>query len=146
MKAAKRIVHPTDFSSSAEPAFAYALESAKRDGAELILVHVLEPVAPFADEIYVARALALLEAAEAAARRGLDALLARAKAAGVTASDVIVQGMPAETIVAVANEREADHIVLGTHGRTAMKRLFLGSVAQKVTALATCPVVTVRSA
>jgi nucleotide-binding universal stress UspA family protein len=145
MKAAKRIVHPTDFSSSAEPAFDYALESAKRDGAELILVHVLEPVPPFADELYVARALALLEAAEESARRGLDRLLARAKAAGVTASDVIVQGTAADAIVGVANERDADHIVLGTHGRTAMRRLILGSVAQRVTALASCPVVTIRS-
>ena len=145
MKAAKRIVHPTDFSPSAEPAFAYALESAKRDGAELILVHVLEPVAPFVDDVYMARAALLIEAAMESARHSLDALLARAKDAGVVASDVIVAGIPADTIVTLANERGADHIVMGTHGRTAMKRLFLGSVAQRVTALASCPVVVIRN-
>ena len=97
------------------------------------------------DDIYVARSALLLEAAMESARRGVDGLLVRAKAAGVTASDVIVAGIPADAIVALANERGADHIVMGTHGRTAMKRLFLGSVAQRVSALASCPVVVVRS-
>ncbi len=70
----KCIVHPTDFSSAAEPAFQYAREAAQRDGAELILVHVIEPVSGLGDEMYLAPAIELQEAAEVAARQGFGGL------------------------------------------------------------------------
>jgi len=56
----------------------------------------------------------------------------------------IAAGHPAETIVRVAAEREADLIVMGTHGRTGLQHVLLGSVAEKVVRLAPCPVLTVR--
>jgi len=144
MKAKKRILHPTDFSAAAEPAFAYALEAAKREDATLMLMHVIEPVTPFADEIYVAVETDQREAAEAAARKGFDALLARAKAAGVRAADLLRDGTPVDEIVKAAADELVDLIVMGTHGRTGLKRLVLGSVAQHVVATAPCPVVTLR--
>ncbi|MBI3637252.1 MAG: universal stress protein [Candidatus Rokubacteria bacterium] len=147
MKAKKRIVHPTDFSAAAEPAFRYAIEYAQefteREGAELILVHVIEPIAAFGEELYVERSRDLQHAAETAARRGFDRLLARAKAAGVAATDVLLHGWPPEEIVNIAADRGADLIVMGTHGRTGLRRILIGSVAQQVLALAPCPVVTV---
>ena len=144
MKAKKRIVYPTDFSPAAEAAFEYALDAAKRDDAVLILVHVIETMSPFADEIYVALEGAAREAAEGAARKQFDDLLARAKAANVTVCDLLRLGRPAEEIVNAAACEFADLIVMGTHGRRGLRRFVLGSVAQEVVATAPCPVVTVR--
>jgi nucleotide-binding universal stress UspA family protein len=144
VKATKRILHPTDFSPASEPAFEYALESARRDGATLILVYVIEPPSVIADESYVAWKRQAQEAAEAAARTAFDGLLARAKAADVDARDVLLNGWPPEEIVKAAVTEGADVIVMGTHGRTGLRRLMLGSVAQQVVALAPCPVVTIR--
>ena len=144
MKAKKRILHPTDFSPAAEAAFEYAVKTAQREDGVLILMHVVEPIPPFADEVYVAVKDAAQDVAEAAARKGFDALLERAKKANVTAADVLREGRPAQEIVAVAADEFADLIVMGTHGRRGLRRLVLGSVAQEVVATAPCPVVTVR--
>jgi nucleotide-binding universal stress UspA family protein len=144
MKAKKRILYPTDFSPAADAAFDHALETAKRDDAKLILLHVVEPTSPFADEIAIALPGPGREAAEAAARKQFDGLLARAKAADVPASDLLRFGWPAEEIVEAAFRELADLIVMGTHGRQGLKRLVLGSVAQRVIATAPCPVLTVR--
>jgi universal stress protein A len=144
MNALMAILHPTDFSAAARPAFDHALAAAKRDDATLILVHVIEPVSALADETYIARQTAAEQAEEAAARKGFDALLAQAKDAGVPARDLLVFGWPPEEIVKAATAESAELIVMGTHGRTGLRRLMLGSVAQQVIALAPCPVVTVR--
>lgn len=141
---AKRILHPTDFSPASEPAFAYALESARRDAATLILAHVIEPISPIADESYVTWRRQAQEAAEAAARLAFDGLLTCAKDAGVDARDLLLSGWPPEEIVNAAATQGVDVIVMGTHGRTGLRRLMLGSVAQQVVALAPCPVVTIR--
>lgn len=77
-------------------------------------------------------------------RRQFDGLLGRAKAADVQACDLLRYGRPAEEIVNAAVAEFADLIVMGTHGRTGLRRLMLGSVAQQVVATAPCPVVTVR--
>jgi nucleotide-binding universal stress UspA family protein len=56
----------------------------------------------------------------------------------------VAVGHPADTIVRVAQQRSADLIVMGTHGRTGLQHVLLGSVAEKVVRLAPCPVLTVR--
>jgi nucleotide-binding universal stress UspA family protein len=57
----------------------------------------------------------------------------------------VAVGHPADTIVRIAQERGADLIVMGTHGRTGLQHVLLGSVAEKVVRLAPCPVLTVRT-
>jgi nucleotide-binding universal stress UspA family protein len=138
------IVHPTDFSDATEPAFELALENALTLRAELVLVHVMEPMPALADEMYVARRMQIRVEEEAAARKQLDRLLARAKQLEIPASDVLVEGAAAEAIVQAAHERGAALIVMGTHGRTGVRKMFLGSVAERVVATAPCPVLTVR--
>ncbi len=145
MGAAKRIVHPTDFSTASEPAFTDALERAQREGAELILVHVLDPIVGLSDEMYIAKRLELREVSEARARRDFERLLARAKKAGVPASDVLADGWAPDEIARIAKARGADLIVMGTHGRTGIRKLLLGSVAERVIGMAPCPVLTVRA-
>jgi len=75
---------------------------------------------------------------------GLHRLRARAKRAGVPASDVLVEGWVPEQIAKLAKKQHADLIVMGTHGRTGWAKPMPGSVAERVIALAPCPVLTVR--
>jgi nucleotide-binding universal stress UspA family protein len=80
------------------------------------------------------------------ARKELDRLVRKAKAAGVRASGIVVDfGVPAERITRLARSRRADVIVMGTHGRTGFRRALLGSVAARVVATAGCPVLTVHA-
>ena len=140
----KPILHPTDFSPGAEVAFARALETARREHGELLIVHVLEEITPGFKEAYAVRDLQARMAVEAAVREGLDRLRERAKRAGVPASDVLAEGWVPEQIAKVAKKRHADLIVMGTHGRTGWAKVMLGSVAERVILLAPCPVLTVR--
>jgi len=78
------------------------------------------------------------------AQKQLDKLLAKARAAGVRARGLLLEGVPHDRIVRAAKSRRADLVVIGTHGRTGLARLFLGSVAGRVVAAASCPVLTVR--
>jgi nucleotide-binding universal stress UspA family protein len=78
------------------------------------------------------------------AQRQLDRLVAKARKAGVRAKGLLLEGVPHERIVRAARATRADLVVLGTHGRTGLGRVLLGSVAGRVVALAHCPVLTVR--
>ena len=143
---AKRIVHPTDFSRASAAAFARALAEARSARSELTLVHVLAPVIPVPADGYVSPSAyqQMTEAGRSWADRQMSRLLARAKAAGVRARGQLLEGVAHEGIVRAARARRADLIVIGTHGRTGAARFFLGSVAARVTAMAPCPVLTVR--
>ena len=78
------------------------------------------------------------------AKKGLDKLIAKAKQSGVRARGLVLEGMPHDRITRAARSNRTDLIVMGTHGRTGLARLFLGSVAARVLSTATCPVMTVR--
>lgn len=140
---ARLIVHPTDFSPGAQAALRQALDVARRERARLVLVHVLEPVT-FGDAEYMLHELELRDAARAAARKGFERLQAAARRAGVRAGGVLLTGGVARSIVDLARKRRAHSIIMGTHGRTGLRRMFLGSVAAQVLATAPCPVLTVR--
>jgi nucleotide-binding universal stress UspA family protein len=82
--------------------------------------------------------------ARAWARKQLDRLVARARAAKVRARGLLLEGVAHDQIVRAARREQADMMVMGTHGRTGIARFFLGSVAARVAAMAPCPVLTVR--
>ena len=147
MSRIRRIVHASDFSKASRPAFAKALELAKANRAELIVVHALTLVLPFAGGEYVSpQTWDDLEAsARSEAEKHLRTLVAKAKKAGVRAKSVIVIGSPYEQIARAARSSRADLLVIGTHGRTGLPKFFLGSVAQRILATARCPVLTVRA-
>jgi nucleotide-binding universal stress UspA family protein len=75
-----------------------------------------------------------------------DEAAARLRAAGLRATSVVVQGQPAEGVIAVADGSQADLIAMGTHGRTGMTRVLLGSVARNVMLHARCSVLIARQA
>jgi nucleotide-binding universal stress UspA family protein len=142
----RRVVHPSDFSPASAAAFTYAVDAAREGRGELLVVHVMVPVAPLLADGYVSpQAYDQLEkGARADATRRLGALVSRGKKAGVRASGLLLEGIAWDEIVRVARRKRADLIVMGTHGRGGLARLFLGSVATRVIASATCPVLTVR--
>ena len=146
-RAFRRILHPSDFSPASRPAFRKAVELAKASRAELLLVHVL-PVLPLIPDAYVAPNVyeELERAQRASGQKELDRLVRTAKAAGVSVSGVLLDfGLPADRIARLARSRRADVIVMGTHGRTGVTRALLGSVAARVVATASCPVMTIHA-
>ena len=147
MSRMRLILHPSDFSPSARPAFARALSAAKEHRAQLLIVHVLAAVVPLVGDGYISAQAydEMLASARGQAQRRLDALVAAAKKAGVRAKALLLEGVAAEQIIRTARGRRADMIVMGTHGRTGLAKLFLGSVAERVVGGAPCPVMTVRS-
>ena len=142
----RRILHPSDFSPASRAAFARAVDLAKANRAELVVAHVIAPIIPMMGDGYVSPAVfdQLENAARAQAKKQIGALVAKAKKAGVRASSVLLEGIAHEQIVRAARSKRADLIVIGTHGRTGVARLFLGSVAGRVVSVARCPVMTVR--
>ena len=147
MKSFHRILVATDFTEASTPAFKEAILMAKENGAELMIAHAYQPpnmveadtVAPGIYEEWDGNL-------RAEVNRKLGVLVEEAGKAGVDASPLILKGDPWETITDAAKEKESDLVIMGTHGRKGMSRLFLGSVASRVTATAPCPVMTVRAA
>jgi nucleotide-binding universal stress UspA family protein len=142
----RRILHPSDFSSASNAAFKKAIEMAKASRAELLIVHVINPIIPVAGEGYVSPKMYedLAESTRAWARKQLERLLAKAKKAGVRGKGVLAEGAAHEQIARIAKTKRADLVVMGTHGRSGFAKLFLGSVAGRVVTAAPCPVLTVK--
>ena len=139
--ARRKIAVGVDLSPDSELAVAHAVACARRDGREVVLV--LAELTPALPDGYLARspdleATYLARAREAAAAnvRGVSALRDRFAGRGVEISQIIVDGHPDQALPSVAAEIGADLIAVGTHGRTGLARLFLGSVAELVARLA----------
>jgi nucleotide-binding universal stress UspA family protein len=146
MSRIRRVLHPTDFSRASAAAFKRAIDMAKANKAELLLVHVMNPVVPIMGDGYVSPNV--YEDMEAAARAGsqkqLSRLILKAKRAGARVKGLLLEGVAHERIAQAARSRQADLVIIGTHGRTGFAKLFLGSVASRVVTVSPCPVLTVR--
>jgi nucleotide-binding universal stress UspA family protein len=146
MSRIRRILHPTDFSKASSAAFKRAVDMAKGNRAELLLVHVLAPAVPMMADGYVSPQVYedMANATRAYGQKHLDALVRKAKQTGVRVKSLLLEGIPHDSIARAARSKKADLLVIGTHGRTGFAKLFLGSVASRVLAVAPCPVLTVR--
>lgn len=137
----KRILAPTDFSEASFAAVHYALELAKIAGAELHLLHVIEL------PIYYSPAFGGFtpnrEELDAYADAGLESVTLADEPTTVPVIRRHVEGAAGSSIAEYAEENNIDMIVIGTHGRNAAQRFFVGSVAERVVRKAPCPVVTV---
>lgn len=146
MSRIRRVLYASDFSRASRAAFRTALDTARRNRAELLVVHVLTPMMPMAGDGYLSpKVYEEVEATtRAAAQKQLASLLGKARAAGVRVKALLADGVPHEQIVRLARSRGADVVVVGTHGRTGLAKFFLGSVAGRVVAASPIPVLTVR--
>jgi universal stress protein A len=136
---ANKILFPTDFSAFGQEALRWATALARDTGATLIIAHVEEPPMAYGGgEMYFP--------AEEGNRDELRRALVKIVPAdsGVPFEHKLLVGDPASAIVEAAEQENADLIVLGTHGRTGLTRLLMGSVAESVVRNAKCPVLTVK--
>jgi len=138
----KNILYPTDFSDRSEKAFQLACALARDYEARLIILHVAEPPA-FITHGEMARALDHMDGYKEELKDKLREL--QAPDCTVVVARSLQQGDPAAEILRSAEETNADLIVMGTHGRTGLRRLLMGSVAEQVVRRAGCPVLTVKT-
>ena len=142
-----RILVPTDFSATSDEALAFAKTLAGRFGASLHLVHAFEDpftAAAFASEAYSTLPLTLRDDMVREAERRLADRLPEDQKVLFNGTTEIVAGTPTKTITEYAATLGADLIVMGTHGRSGVAHLLLGSVAERVVRQAAAPVLTIR--
>ena len=140
----RRILVTTDFSDVAENAVAYARDLAEALGTELWMLHVYEiPMLSFPIEGAGISTASWAADLSSHWQKKLDASAERQRGRGVAVTALLRNGVAHDEIKRVAEERGADLIVMGTHGRTGASRVLLGSVAERVVRTATRPVLTV---
>jgi universal stress protein A len=137
---------PIDLSEYADQALAYAIRLASTLEAHMTLLHVMQPLPMAGVDMGVTLPATYLQEVEAEVQRSMEAALARVTAAGLIGECVVLYGVPFQEIVDTAKARQVDLIILGTHGRTGLLHVLLGSVAEKVVRLAPCSVLVVRQA
>jgi nucleotide-binding universal stress UspA family protein len=139
MLAIRKILHATDFSEHSENAFRLACALARDYAAPLVLLHVHSPFVAYGDGLVAALPPDFT-----------DELREKLRATDphdprVVVERRLIEGDPAREIVRLAREAGCDLIVMGTHGRTGLGRLLMGSVAEAVVRKAPCPVLTVKT-
>jgi nucleotide-binding universal stress UspA family protein len=140
MLSIRTILHPTDFSAYSDCAFRLACSLARDYGARLIVLHIAEPPMAIGGEgVPVLPSVPDLEVLQTR----LDQL--RPPDPKIPVEHRLVEGDAATQILRVAEATQCDMIVLGTHGRTGLGRLLMGSVAEQIVRRARCPVLTVKT-
>jgi len=141
-----KILVGVDGSPFADKALKYALDVAKRYDAKLLILHVVlrrfYAVTP--SEAGVLATTVFVKEMEAEGRRIMDNAEATAKQAGVDYECRLAQGVPAEEIIKTVQSEKADLIVLGSRGLTEVRAFLLGSVSDKVSHHAKCPILIVK--
>jgi nucleotide-binding universal stress UspA family protein len=145
----KTILVPHDFSASANHATAIARDEAKLHGSTLVLLHVIElPYQLGPDAVIVppdtGAPISVKQYALQSAETHLQDIADRLAKDGVSAQGVVVIGAPVDEINRAVDREHADLIVMGTHGRTGLRHLVAGSVAERVVRSSKVPVLTIR--
>jgi len=137
----KSILCPTDFSPVAQNALLYAVDFAKRSGAELILFHT-EFIPEPAPGLMNVQKINLPEENIAELRERIGSLIAqlRLREPSVSYTYIVEEGLVAENIAEYANNKNIDLIIMGTTGAQGLEAIFEGSNAVKVIERAKCPV------
>ena len=137
----EKLLLATDLSEASSAATEEAFELAARLGASLLVVSVIDPGSLL---LPGGRFRARIDQVRENREQAAQALVERGREAGVTVSFLVWTGDPGDMIVSAAEAEHADMIVVGSHGRGAVGRLFLGSVSEHVVRNAPCPVLVVR--
>ena len=141
----KRILVPVDFSPPSRKALPYALSFAAQFGAEIILLHVVEPAIYPTEMGYVpAEIETMYHSMHLTTSEKLADLAREQVPASIPSQTMVRVGAPFQEITLAAQELKVDLIVIATHGYTGLKHVFMGSTAERVVRHAPCPVLTVR--
>ena len=142
------ILVPTDFSADAEKAVSTACDLAKQlGGAKVVILHAYHVDVAMVSPMDGGYALpqGFFEELRAQATARVDELVGRLIGEGIDAAGVVLQVPAVLAIAEEAGKLPADLIVMGTRGRTGLKHILLGSVAERVVRTAPCPVLTVKA-
>lgn len=142
----RKILYATDFSESSVPACDYALTLANLTGAALHVLHVIGEFADRRKSHIQPEAMALLEReVEVQAVKEMETFCVDKFDELVDYTSEVVMGIPFEEILKRAKSLQADLIVVGTHGRTGLEHVIVGSNAERLVRRSKIPVLTVRS-
>jgi nucleotide-binding universal stress UspA family protein len=142
----QHVLVPIDFSATADRALAYAIALGQQLQVRLTLLHVLDLTPVTVDEMPPGMTATYLDDLETDAQYLLQASRERVQSVGLQAESLLVQGTATQTIIDTAGEQGVDLIIMGTHGRTGLAHVLLGSVAEHVVRQGPCPVLVVRRA
>ncbi|HZU82443.1 MAG TPA: universal stress protein [Polyangiaceae bacterium] len=143
MTAFSRVLVATDFTDTSDRALDWAIELAARVGGRVTLMHAYEiPILGFPDGALIATAELASRIADGA-RAALEGSVDQHRGRGVPIDPMLCEGVAWEEINRVADELDADVVVIGTHGRKGLARALLGSVAERVIRTARHPVVAI---
>jgi len=137
----RKLLLATDLSEASESATDEAFDLAGRLGASLLVVSVIDPGSL---QLPGGRFRARIDQVRERREQQAQALVERGHEAGVEVSFLIWTGDPGDMIVSAAEAERVDMVLVGSHGRGAVGRLFLGSVSEHVVRNAPCPVLVVR--
>jgi nucleotide-binding universal stress UspA family protein len=141
----QQILVPTDFSPPSQAALLYGVAMAKELKGSIHLLHVIETVAGAEPlELQIDARKPIEDAIQAKALKDLERLLSAEDRARLHAELSLEWGSPFVEIVRYAKAHAIDLIVMGTHGRSGIRHLIIGSVAENVVRSAPCPVMTLR--
>ena len=137
----RKLLLATDLSEASTAATEEAFELAGRLGASLLVVSVIDPGSL---RLPGGRYHARMDQVRARREAMAQALVERGRDAGIAVSFLVWDGDPGDMIVSAAEAEHADMVIVGSHGRGAVGRLFIGSVSEHVVRHAPCPVLVVR--
>lgn len=141
----RKILVTTDFSDYSKYAFGHAVAIARKFGAELIAVHVIQPTITPADYAWVAPPPPLSSEHEMYCRESISRLVKELVPGDVEVKIVLSHGAPFREIIDASRKQNADLIVMATHGLGGLSHVLFGSTTEKVVRKSPCPVLTVRN-
>jgi len=135
----QRVLVATDGSKQCKPAVERAIDFARSYGGDITVVSIVDVPAEF-----YAEAPQVVEDLVHKAKGYVEEVKKQAETSGVKVESFVKEGEAYQAIVDLAKDRDVNIIVMGSHGRTGLKRLLMGSVAEKVIGYAPCPVLVTR--
>jgi len=150
MFAPKRILVPTDFSSYSDNALRHAIDMARQYHATVYLLHVIDEHIQQCAADYCLSDTVMTEIEHESMVTSNDKLHQQVTRVSGNSQDVEIipylkRGIPFDEILKEQEEKTIDLIVIASHGRTGIRRILIGSVAEKITRNASCPVMLVRN-
>jgi|APSaa5957512622_1039677.scaffolds.fasta_scaffold04897_7 universal stress protein A len=139
----EKILCPIDFSEYSKEALKYAVSFAMKDEAKLFLLHVID-IRTFEDDLEVIGVEQIRDEITKLHKSRLLDYIPKEIRNDIKIEALVVEGIPFVEIIDVSKKNKIDMIVMGSHGRTGIAHIMLGSVAEKVTRKAPCPVLIVK--
>jgi nucleotide-binding universal stress UspA family protein len=140
----RTVLHPTDLSDLSQTALGYAAEMAHDHGGKLLILHAVDTLGP--ENLTYSEAISQPQPETYRRRLWEEIHRARPSRSDVAVEYLLSDQDPVEAILTVAAERRCDLIVMASHGRTGLKRFFMGSgIAEEVVRRAPCPVLVVKA-